>query len=526
LPPSIPPGAFRKFYMFLSVRNIYRLFRIARTLARHDALFPLEQLGVAKGLILPLRLLARRNRDGRAGERLSRAMEELGPSFIKLGQALSTRSDLIGEEVASDLSQLQDHLAPFPASYAKAAIEQELEVELEDLFKEFENQPLAAASIAQVHLAVTSEGKEVAVKVLRPGIETAFKKDIELFFWVAELIENTHPDLRRLKPVEVIRKFQETTLMEMDLRLEAAAAEEMENNFRGDPTFKVPSVDWRRTAQRVLTLERVHGVPIDERELLVKQGFDPNDILARAATALFKQVFRDGFFHADQHPGNLFVGKEGEIIAVDFGIMGRLDKPTRRYLGEMLMSFLNRDYSRVAEVHFEAGYVPSHKSVEAFTQACRAIGEPILDRPQGEISIARLLAQLFQITENFEMETQPQLLLLQKTMLVAEGVGRKVAPDSNFWSLAQPLIEKWMAENMGTDALVAESIGEVAEGLVKIPQMLSNMEQNTTAMARGGIKLHQDTIRSLGHSTEPRWYKSSPLYIAAITILTIALFLA
>jgi len=512
--------------MFLSVRNIYRLFRIARTLARHDALFPLEGLGITKGVIAPLRLLARRKKDGRAGQRLARAMQELGPSFIKLGQALSTRSDLVGEEVASDLSQLQDQLAPFPASYAKAAIEQELEIKLEDAFKEFENQPLAAASIAQVHLAITSEGKEVAVKILRPGIETAFKKDIELYFWIAELIECTHPDLRRLKPVEVIRTFQETIQVEMDLRLEAAAAEEMEKNFAGDPTFTVPSVDWRRTAQRVLTLARVHGVPIDERELLIKQGFDPNDIVASAATALFKQVFRDGFFHADQHPGNLFVGKQGEIIAVDFGIMGRLDKPTRRYLGEMLMSFLNRDYGRVAEVHFEAGYVPSHKSVEAFTQACRAIGEPILDRPQGEISIARLLAQLFQITKNFEMETQPQLLLLQKTMLVAEGVGRKVAPDSNFWFLANPLIKKWMAENMGTEALVAETVGEVTEGLRKIPRMLSNMEQNTAAMARSGIKLHPNTIQRLGHPTEPRWYKSSRLYIVAITILTIALFLA
>ena len=512
--------------MFLSARNIYRLFRIARTLARHDALFPLEGLGVAKGVIAPLRLLARRKRDGRPGQRLARAMQKLGPSFIKLGQALSTRSDLVGEEVASDLSQLQDHLAPFPASYAKAAIEQELEIKLEDSFKEFENQPLAAASIAQVHLAITSEGKEVAVKILRPGIETAFKKDIELFFWVAELIEHTHPDLRRLKPVEVIRTFQETTQVEMDLRLEAAAAEEMEKNFAGDPTFTVPSVDWRRTAQRVLTLARVHGVPIDERELLIKQGFDPNEIVARAATALFKQVFRDGFFHADQHPGNLFVGEQGEIIAVDFGIMGRLDKSTRRYLGEMLMSFLNRDYSRVAEVHFEAGYVPSHKSVEAFTQACRAIGEPILDKPQGEISIARLLAQLFQITKNFEMETQPQLLLLQKTMLVAEGVGRKVAPEANFWFLAHPLIEKWITDNMGTEVLVAETIGEVAEGLKKIPRILSNMEQNTAAMARGGIKLHPNTIRNLNHSTESRWYKSPRLYIAAITILTIALILA
>ena len=509
--------------MLTSTRNIIRLLRIARTLARHNALFLFENLEVTRKFIWAFRLLARPRTLGRPGERLCQALQELGPSFIKLGQALATRSDLIGDEVASDLSQLQDCLPPFPVLQAKDVIENELDAKLDDLFVTFDNIPLAAASIAQVHLATTNEGSEVAVKILRPGIERSFKKDIELLMWLAKLIEATHPELRRLKPVEVIQTFKETTNIEMDLRLEAAAAEEMGKNFFGDPYFKVPEVDWRRTSRRVLTIARIHGIPIDERELLIEQGFDPNVIVTRAATALFKQVFRDGFFHADQHPGNLFVGTSGEIIAVDFGIMGRLDKPTRRYLGEMLVSFLNRDYGRVAEVHFEAGYVPSHKSVEAFTQACRAIAEPILDKPQTEISIARLLSQLFQVTENFEMETQTQLLLLQKTMLVSEGIGRKIAPETNLWSLANPLIEKWVAENLGTERLITETVETVTERLRTFPRMLSDLEKNTAKMAQGGLKLHPDTIRSMGYSNEFRWYRSPGFYLIIISILVIFL---
>ena len=510
--------------MFLSARNIYRIFQIVNTLARHDALFPLQRTGITNSVIAAMRLLVRRKTEGRPGERLTRAFQELGPSFIKLGQALSTRSDLLGEEVAADLSELQDNLPPFAGSDAKAAIESDLETELESLFSKFEDHPLAAASIAQVHFAVTTEGDEVAVKILRPGIEKAFEKDLDLFLWIAELIERNYPDLRRLKPVEVIQTLQESTKVEMDLRMEAAAAEEIKQNFDGDPTFQVPSVDWSRTSQRVLTLARISGIPIDERDKLIEKGFDPNEIVVRAATALFKQVFRDGFFHADQHPGNLFVGEQGEIIAVDFGIMGRLDKPTRRYLGEMLSSFLNRDYQRVAEVHFEAGYVPPHKSVQAFTQACRSIAEPIFDKPQNEISIARLLAQLFQVTETFEMETQPQLLLLQKTMLVAEGVGRKLSPDQNFWLLAHPLIDNWVAEHLGPDILILETVEEVTEGLRKIPRMVSGMEKNASAMAQGGLKLHPDTIHGMGQISGRRTL-SPGFYIFVIIILIAILIL-
>ena len=512
--------------MFTSVKNIYRLLQITRTLARHDALFPLEEAGIASGMIATVRALSLKSGDGRPGQRLAGALQELGPSFVKLGQALSTRQDLLGEEVAADLSELQDHVPAFSFSDAKQTIETELGYTLDDLFDTFDPKPLAAASIAQVHLAVTREGAEVAVKVLRPGVEAAFETDFALFHWLADLVQRKRPELRRLKPVEVIETFRETTKLEMDLRLEAAAAEEIEKNFEGDPDFRVPGVDWRRTSRRVMTLERINGIPIDEREALIEKGLEPDVVLTKAATALFKQVFRDGFFHADQHPGNLFVGEDGEIIAVDFGIMGRLDRPTCRYLGEMLLSFLNRDYRRVAEVHFEAGYVPAHKSVQAFTQACRSIAEPILDKPQNEISIARLLAHLFQVTETFEMETQPQLLLLQKTMLVAEGVGRKISPDANFWFLAQPLIEDWVGENMGPETLIMETVEDMTEGLRKIPRMVQDMEKNVAVLARNGLKLHPDTIRRMEYGTSGSKPAISPRFylIVIATLLVLLLF--
>ena len=512
--------------MYLTAQNIYRVLNVTLTLARHDALFPLKRVSLASSIIASIRFLVRKQTHGRPGERLARAFQQLGPSFIKLGQALSTRPDIIGSEVASDLSKLQDDLPPFPTPEARNVIEIEFGTKLEVLFSEFDEVPLAAASIAQVHLAITIEGKPVAVKILRPGVEKAFQKDLDLLLWVAKLIEYSHTDIRRLKPVEVIRTFQETTRMEMDLRLEAAAAEEIKQNFHNDPDFEVPSIDWQRTSKRVMTLDRIQGIPIDERELLIKNGFDPKEVLSRAAGALFKQVFRDGFFHADQHPGNLFVGENGQIIAIDFGIMGRLDKPTRQFLGEMLLSFLNRDYSRVAEIHFEAGYVRSYKSVHAFSQACRAIAEPILDKPQHEISIAGLLAQLFQVAKTFEMETQPQLLLLQKTMLVAEGVGRKLSPEINLWFLAQPLIEEWFAENMGTETIIMNKLEEASEGLRKIPRLLSEIEKRALGSAENGLRLHPDTSRGIGISSNHTNKSNIRLYTFIIIILIAILALA
>ncbi|MCR6629760.1 MAG: 2-polyprenylphenol 6-hydroxylase [Magnetospirillum sp.] len=482
--------------MIRSLRNLHRLLTIARVLARHDALdivdLPLAQLG-AKALRL--------GRDpihgGRPGERLAAALVELGPTFIKLGQALSTRADLLGEEMAADLSELQDRLAPFPFKEARRIIEDELEAPIETLFQSFDEQPVAAASIAQVHFAVTAEGEEVAVKVLRPGVEAAFKRDIDLLRWLAEWAELTQPKLRRLRLVESVDTFEESIHLEMDLRFEAAAAAELAENFAGDDTFRVPAIDWSRTAKRVLTLERVSGIPVDEKDAIVAAGLSLDEVLQKAAEAFFNMVFRDGFFHADMHPGNLFVDLKGNLVAVDFGIMGRVDLPTRRHLGEMLIGFLTGDYRRAAEVHFEAGWVPADKSVDTFTQACRSIAEPIMGKPLHEISIARLLGQLFKITEQFAMQTQPQLLMLQKSMLVAEGVGRTLDPRVNMWELARPMIETWMRANLGPQARVKDTVVNAVATLERLPRMLAETEKAYSAMMNGGLKLHPDTVRAM-----------------------------
>ncbi len=485
--------------MLRALRNLYRLLTIGLVLARYDALFLLEGIGVFRPIVVALRIIARnpaKDQD-RPGQRLAAALEALGPTFIKLGQALSTRSDLVGEQVAADLSELQDRLPPFSAAAARRIVAEGLGRPLEVMFSSFDDQPVAAASIAQVHFAVTSDGRPVAVKVLRPGVEEAFARDIALMYWLAEIVEATQPAWRRLKPVESVRTFEESVTMEMDLRFEAAAAAEMAENFAGDATFNIPAVDWLRTSQRMLTLERVIGIPIDEIERFAAAGIDRRAVLEKAADAFFRQVFRDGFFHADMHPGNLFVDAQGNLIAVDFGITGRVDKRTRRFLAEMLLGFLSQDYRRVAEVHFEAGFVPPDKSVDHFTQACRSIAEPILELPLHEISVARLLGQLFQVTEQFSMETQPQLLLLQKSMLVAEGVGRLVDPTVNMWELARPLVEEWMWENLGPEARVREGIADLRSIAERLPHLVAAAEQATSLVANGGLRLHPDSVAAL-----------------------------
>jgi ubiquinone biosynthesis protein len=505
--------------MIRDIRNIVRLLMIARTLARHDALFPLESLGVAQPVVAFAKLMSRRRQPGRPGQRLSRALQEAGPSFIKLGQALSTRPDLLGEEVAADLSALQDRVEPFPGSEARATIERELEAPIGRLFRQFDDVPVAAASIAQVHHAIDTEGREVAVKVLRPGIEEAFQRDLDLFFWVAEMIELARPDLRRLRPVDSMRTLADTVEIEMDLRFEAAAAAELAENFEGDPDFVIPRVEWGRTAQRVLTTEWVAGIPIDDRDGLTEAGHDPQAVIAKAAEAFFLQVFRDGFFHADLHAGNLFVRADGSIVAVDFGIMGRLDRSTRHSLAELLLAFLSRDYQRAAEVHFEAGWVPLHRSAAAFTQACRSIGEPIMDKPQNEISVGHLLGQLFQITKTFEMEVQPDLLLLQRTILVAEGTGRALCPEANMWLLARPLIERWMISAFSPEVRVREAAKEFTTTLARVPEIVRSLESVVASLADGSVKLHPQTIRAL--RGEDRRASNTLLWMSVIFILVL-----
>ena len=434
-----------------TAKNIWRLVRVTWILGRYDALFLLTDAKIAPFITWIAGLAPRRRGLGRKGERLAAALQVLGPSFIKFGQALSTRPDLIGEEVASELSELQDRLPPFSGRAARQIVERELNQPLDTLFAEFDIEPVAAASIAQVHLATTAQGKEVAVKVLRPGIEEAFAADVSFFYWLARMTLRGRPQMRRLKPVEAVAMMEKTVAVEMDMRMEAAAASELRSNSAGDPDFHVPRVDWQRTAQRVLTLERVDGIRVDDMDGLARAGIEPNRIIAITTAALFRQVFRNGFFHADPHPGNIFVDDAGGVTVVDFGIMGRLDEKTRIYLADMLMGFLEGDYRKVADIHLRAGYVPESQSRQDFAQACRAIGEPILGLPLHEISIARLLSQLFQVAEKFEMEVQPQLLLLQKTMLVAEGVGRSLNPHVNMWQMTRPLIEDWVREHHGVE---------------------------------------------------------------------------
>jgi ubiquinone biosynthesis protein len=460
-----------------SLKNIGRLVRIAWILGRYDALFLLKDAKIAPSVTWIAGLAPRRRGLGHQGERLAAALQALGPSFIKFGQALSTRPDLIGEDVARELTGLQDRLPPFSGKAARQIVESEFDRPLDELFSEFDIEPVAAASIAQVHLAHTVDGDAVAVKILRPGIEDAFTRDLELFYWLAELSERALPAWRRLRPVEIIETFAESAAMEMDLRIEAAAATEIGENFADDPMYCVPRVDWQRTSQRVMTLERVEGMSIDEREKLEAAGHDPRALLKISAGAFFQQVFRDGFFHADLHAGNLMVDAEGRVNAVDFGIMGRLDRETRLYLAEMLLGFLLGDYGRVAEVHFEAGYVPRHKSKAAFTQAIRSIGEPILGKPLHEISIGQLMGHLFKVTKTFEMETQPQLLLLQKTLLMAEGMCRRLSPEENMWVLARPEIEGWARENLGPEARLRDAVTETAAMLRRLPRIMERAER-------------------------------------------------
>ncbi|MCW5773501.1 MAG: 2-polyprenylphenol 6-hydroxylase [Rhodospirillaceae bacterium] len=514
--------------MYRALRNLARLLGIARTLARHDALFPIERTGAAPFLVRVAKTLWKREAPGRPGERLAKALETLGPSFIKLGQMLSTRPDLLGEDVANDLAGLRDRLPPFPSAAARATVEAELGGPLDRFFLRFDDTPVAAASIAQVHFAATSDGQDVAVKVLRPGIEDAFARDLDLFYWCASMLERLLPEFRRLKPYEVVRTFAESVALEMDLRMEAAAAVELGENFEGDATFRVPRIDWERTARRVLTLERVRGINIDRRDQLSAAGHDPDTILAHAAAAFFNQVFRDGFFHADQHPGNCFVEADGTICALDFGIMGRLDRETRYYLADMLMGFLRRDYETVADVHFRAGFVPAHKSRAAFTQALRAIAEPIMDKPMHEISVARLLGLLFEITETFEMETQPQLLLLQKTMLVTEGVGRALNPHVNMWAMARPLIEGWMRRNRGPEARLRMAVRHGLETLERLPAFMERVDRainSVDGVSGARPPARYDTARRYDRGHRPaQWPLWTAIGALAFGLLLVALF--
>lgn len=409
------------------------------------------------------------------GRNLSRALSILGPSFIKLGQSLSVRPDVVGEEIASQLTNLQDRLPPFQWKSAKKIIKKQLGNSVENLFSEFDKIPVAAASIAQVHKAKTLEGEDVAVKILRPGVEKAFRRDIAMFYKIAGFL-SYFKRLKRLRLKAVVRVFEDSVRKELDMRLEAASASELRENCANDAGIYIPKIYWNLTNQKILVIEWVNGISINKRDELIKAGHDLEQITKNLSTAFLNQSYRDGFFHADTHPGNLFVDKAGNIVPVDFGIMGRLDKKTKIYVAEILRGFLTGDYEHVAKMHFDAGYVPKDQSKDDFMLACRAIGEPIMGLPANQVSIAKLLALLFKITEDFKMETQPQLILLQKTMVLIEGVGHKLYPQVNMWQQAEEWITKWAKLNMSPEARIKSSAKEVLHMIYELPEKLRQID--------------------------------------------------
>ncbi|MDX2204748.1 MAG: 2-polyprenylphenol 6-hydroxylase [Hyphomicrobiaceae bacterium] len=465
--------------------------------------------------------------------RLARALTRLGPSYIKLGQFLATRRDLISAELADDLTELQDKLPPFPMSETRRVVEEALGGRLEDHFVAF-GPPVAAASIAQVHKAVVEENgvrREVAVKVLRPGIERRFRGDLSSFFRAARLIERLVPFSRRLKPVAVVETLARSVELEMDLRLEAAAISEMADNITGDRSlpdgaFRVPAVDWRRTARRLLTIEWIDGIPVRDVAAIEAAGLDRKQLGLVILRSFLRHAMRDGFFHADMHQGNLLVDRSGTVVAVDFGIVGRLGPRERRFLAEILHGLITRDYRRTAQVHFDAGYVPAHHSVEVFAQAMRAIGEPIHGRTADEISMADLLGQLFAYTEVFDMETRPELLLLQKTMVVVEGVARALDPELNMWVAAEPIAKAWVEANLGVAGRLKEA-GEGAETfgrtLMELPRLMERAEGTALAlaeMARTGLRLDEATIAGLARAQAEQTRGSR--WIVGLAVLALA----
>ena len=479
----------------------------------------------AKTAIALARLIERPTaKDGTS--RLAAALTKLGPTYVKLGQFMATRPDVVGTSIATDLESLQDKMAPFPQAEAEAVVAAAFDKPLAAVYASF-GPAVAAASIAQVHRAEVDEDgarKAVAVKILRPGIERRFKTDLDAFFYAARKAESFSLEAQRLRPVEAVATLARSVAIEMDFRLEAAALSEMAENTREDTDFRVPGVDWDHTAREVLTLEWIDGTPLNDHAALAAKGFDLPALGRNVIQSFLRHALRDGFFHADMHPGNLFVDADGRLIAVDFGIMGRLGPKERRFLAEILFGFITRDYQRTAQVHFDAGYVPRHHSVESFAQAIRAIGEPIHNRSAEDISMAKLLMLLFEVTGLFDMRTRPELLLLQKTMVVVEGVARSLDPKLDMWSVADPVVRQWIERHLGPAGKledVAEGAGEIGRFAAQVPGLLTRaatLIDQFDDITRNGLVLSPETVEAIGRAEQRRnrWTTVALWAIAAL----------
>jgi ubiquinone biosynthesis protein len=517
--------------------NLIRLARAGVLLAWHGVHVVPENVPAP----WPARLFRRvtgplqRGGDGEQAARLSKALAALGPSYIKAGQFLATRRDIIGPELAGALGRLQDRMPPFSMEEARRAIRDSLGGDPDALYASL-SEPVAAASIAQVHKATVRQPdgslKLVAVKILRPGVEASFRRDLSTFYFAARTAERWHPPMRRLRPVAVVDTLAEWMKLEIDLRLEAAAMSEMAENIAraGDPGFRVPKVDWTRTASRVMTTQWIDAIPMNDLAAIDAAGIDREALGNHVIRSFLRHAMRDGFFHADMHQGNLFVEPDGALVAVDFGIMGRLGPKEKRFLAEILYGFITRDYLRTARMHLEAGYVPPRFSVEQFAQALRSIGEPLMDRTAEEISMARLLSQLFEVTELFDMQTRPELLLLQKTMVVVEGVARSLDPRLNIWTAAEPIVKEWMEEQIGPRARInegLEGVSAIAGLLGDAPRLAEQARRMSAALAEtaeNGLHLDQSTIERIADAQSARaWTTRLALWLGALAMVTIAI---
>jgi ubiquinone biosynthesis protein len=459
------------------ITHVWRLLKWGRTLARHGALRGIERDPLTPA---PVRRLVRVARFGARVPKQPRyadAFQSIGPAAIKLGQTLATRPDLVGVDAANDLLRLQDALPPVPFDTIRSQIETSYGRPIEALFSRFDEAPVGAASIAQVHRAVTTDGRDVAVKVIRPGVIDQFNRDIQTYEWAAAHIEQLGGEVARLRPRLVIANLKRWTARELDLRREAASASELAEAMQAMPGFRIPAIDWDRTTGKVMTMEWVDGIKISDRAALVAAGHDLKDIAARLVNAFLRQAIAEGFFHADMHQGNLFVTPGGDIVAIDFGIMGRIDRRARMWLAEILYGLITGNYRRVAEIHFEAQYVPGHHNVEEFATALRAVGEPMRGKAASELSVGGMLDGLFAITRDFDMQTQPHLLLLQKTMVMVEGVAHTLDPDINMWETSGPYVKEWLRTELGPEAKVADALIENWRTLQRLPGLVRRIEE-------------------------------------------------
>jgi ubiquinone biosynthesis protein len=504
--------------------HIWRLLKWGRTLARHGALRGIER---DPNTPLPVKRLARLARFGTfqpATPDYAGAFKDIGPAAIKLGQTLATRPDLVGEEAANNLLTLQDSLPPVPFAEIEASIAATFDKPLSELFKSIDPEPIGAASIAQVHRAVTSDGRQVAVKVLRPGIRERFASDINTYEWAAAHLEALGSDeARRLRPQLTIANFKRWTNRELDLRREAASASELAEKMKGFAGYRIPEVDWDRTNGRVMTIEWVDGIKISKVDELKAKGHDLPELANRLVLAFLTQAIAGGYFHADMHQGNLFVEDDGTIVAIDFGIMGRIDRRARMWLAEILYGLTTGNYRRVAEIHFEAQYVPSYHSVDEFATALRAVGEPMRGKPVSELSVGQMLDGLFAITRDFDMATQPHLLLLQKTMVMVEGIATQLNPQINMWDTSAPYVRNWVRDELGPEAALADGIRENMSTLLRLPDLLRRVEEKFPP--KGGAP-EPPPLPEIELMWEARARKSRrwPGYLAAATLGAAALY--